>query len=141
MAVGMTSQYMYSNEKISLEKVTCQILNLLSVSLTGNCPANVPVESTRNHNKLELLLYAFLQMSPVLILMFLFCYFQSVDNEIVLWEPKLKDQSPGEVRIPYHSCTFELSFLNIYSLHWFISCIFLLTLLEYVKSQFSFLLQ
>lgn len=25
--------------------------------------------------------------------------FQSVDNEIVLWEPKMKEQSPGEVRI------------------------------------------
>ena len=24
---------------------------------------------------------------------------QSVDNEIVLWEPKMKEQSPGEVRI------------------------------------------
>jgi hypothetical protein len=26
--------------------------------------------------------------------------FQSVDSEIVLWEPKMKEQSPGEVRIP-----------------------------------------
>lgn len=25
--------------------------------------------------------------------------FQSVDSEIVLWEPKMKEQSPGEVRI------------------------------------------
>lgn len=24
---------------------------------------------------------------------------QSVDNEIVLWEPKMKEQSPGEVRV------------------------------------------
>lgn len=24
-------------------------------------------------------------------------HFQSVDNEIVLWEPKMKEQSPGEV--------------------------------------------
>lgn len=24
-------------------------------------------------------------------------YLQSVDNEIVLWEPKTKEQSPGEV--------------------------------------------
>lgn len=24
---------------------------------------------------------------------------QSVDNEIVLWEPKMKEQSPGEVSV------------------------------------------
>lgn len=26
-------------------------------------------------------------------------HFQSVDNEIVLWEPKVKEQTPGEVWI------------------------------------------
>lgn len=26
-------------------------------------------------------------------------YLQSVDNELVLWEPKMKEQSPGEVRM------------------------------------------
>lgn len=40
--------------------------------------------------------------------------FQSVDNEIVLWEPKMKDQSPGEVRIPYNYCTSDLSVSNLY---------------------------
>ena len=62
---------------------------------------------------MELRLDAFLVMSSMLILMFSFCHFQSVDNEIVLWEPKVKDQSPGEVRICHQSSTYELSFMNI----------------------------
>lgn len=39
--------------------------------------------------------------------------FQSVDNEIVLWEPKTKDQSPGEVRIPPKCYTSDLPVLYI----------------------------
>jgi len=35
----------------------------------------------------------------MLILVSCFAQLQSVDNEIVLWEPKMKEQSPGEVRV------------------------------------------
>lgn len=42
-----------------------------------------------------------------------FANVQSVDNEIVLWEPKMKEQSPGEVRIfscrPSETLTFVCS--------------------------------
>lgn len=39
--------------------------------------------------------------------------FQSVDNEIVLWEPKMKEQSPGEVRIHCSVSLVDTTFLHI----------------------------
>lgn len=37
--------------------------------------------------------------------------FQSVDNEIVLWEPKVKEQTPGEVS--YIIITFSQLYFNV----------------------------
>lgn len=58
-----------------------------------------------------------------------FANVQSVDNEIVLWEPKMKEQSPGEVRIfsclcPSETLTFVCSLF--YSDWKFKSCHFAL---------------
>jgi hypothetical protein len=39
---------------------------------------------------------------------------QSVDNEIVLWEPKTKDQNPGEVIYFNFYKSLELSTLYLY---------------------------
>lgn len=37
---------------------------------------------------------------------------QSVDNEIVLWEPKTKEQSPGEVR--YRAISYTRAYSSSY---------------------------
>jgi len=42
-------------------------------------------------------------MCMCILILFLSVQMQSVDNEIILWEPIMKEQSPGEVSMSFCS--------------------------------------